>query len=548
MNRLFIYHFIIFLLILQGSSPLCAESPKIDKVLKTEETAKSRKPKKSSKPVKIPKELIPYEIFIDIKYENSPLFSTGFKNNLNSETESHLENNYGPSWNIHFAKHSMLIHTNRLSNLNPEQLLNSESIPEKHDKLFFITVTSSGASYIIQGREWDATTRELTEIHSAHCYQRDNLSITIFKLINTLFQPLLVIDRVDAKDVFLRAFAGELVPQNKILVDEKISESNSTFLDPYQIQPGSVLVTYYRYFDKKKTVRKIQPVDWTYLSVNKVNRATVESTMITGLRNPLSTKRLRRVELIAMLKKPLFPESQVTLFPTKNRSLPFAGLKVRVERKINRKDEPESEPVYLWTNREGEIIIPRGNKEGSSIAWLYAQSGEVLVARVPFVPGIQKYTEFELPDDSIRLTVEGELALLESALIISVTKRTILFARVKKLLLDNKWDRIEAIFKELNKLEKPETFKQQLSAIRVNAIEKVGKNRKAANQIKKLCQNMGKLINRYIDPRKIRDFQTEVSSLKDENETDVKKWLDEQQKKEEAHKKKNTEKNKPKKE
>ncbi len=219
MNRLFIYHFIIFLLILQGSSPLCAESPKTDKVLKTEETAKSRKPKKFSKPVKIPKELIPYEIFIDIKYENSPLFSTGFKNNLNSETESHLENNYGPSWNIHFAKHSMLIHTNRLSNLNPEQLLNSESIPEKHDKLFFITVTSSGASYIIQGREWDATTRELTEIHSAHCYQRDNLSITIFKLINTLFQPLLVIDRVDAKDVFLRAFAGELVPQNKILVD-----------------------------------------------------------------------------------------------------------------------------------------------------------------------------------------------------------------------------------------------------------------------------------------------------------------------------------------
>ncbi len=320
------------------------------------------------------------------------------------------------------------------------------------------------------------------------------------------------------------------------------------FLDPYQIQTGSVLVTYYRYFDKKKTVRKIQPVDWTYLSVNKVNRATVESTMITGLRNPLSTKRLRRVELIAMLKKPLFPESQVTLFPTKNRSLPFAGLKVRVERKINRKDEPESEPVYLWTNREGEIIIPRGKKKETPVTWLYAQSGEVLVARVPFVPGIQKHTEFELPDDSIRLTVEGELALLESALIISVTKRTILFARVKKLLLDNKWDRIEAIFKELNKLEKPETFKQQLSAIRVNAIEKVGKNRKAANQIKKLCQNMGKLINRYIDPRKIRDFQTEVSSLKDENETDVKKWLDEQQKKEEAHKKKNTEKNKPKKE
>ena len=45
--------------------------------------------------------------------------------------------------------------------------------------------------------------------------------------------------------------------------------------------------------------------------------------------------------------------------------------------------------------------------------WLYVWSGEALLARVPYAPGWEPVTELALPDDTIRLRVEGELERLK---------------------------------------------------------------------------------------------------------------------------------------
>lgn len=491
----------------------------------------------------LPEELVPYEILIDFHAEESPVLTAEVLTQVKKEVENQIRNQYGPSWNLHWAEESLVLHRDSLGRLDSENLIQETRIEEKYDKVFFISLTTEGARYIVEGREWDVTIRELTEIHSSFTFDRQELPWVISNLAGKLFQPLFMIDRVDLNSCFLRARAGELVPQNPALLSdgEETPEENS-FLQPFDVNQGSVLVAYYRYFDKDKSIRSIRPVDWTYLSIDKVDRASIDATVISAFRSPISARRLRRVELVAVLKKPLFPNTEMKIYPQGNHTLPFAGLKLQVERKLHKQDEYEGEPEKFWTDRDGKVSISRNENSNSPVCWLYAISGEVLVARIPFAPGIVSAINLEIPDDSVRLSVEGELALLESELIISVTKRTILISRVKKMLLDGQWDRIEEVFKEMDELKKPETYKQELANIRVNATQSVGDDRRAAAKIRNLCQDMEKLINRYIDPAKIRDFQTEIRSLKSENAEDVKKWLDEQQKKEEEEKKKNSEK------
>ena len=53
-------------------------------------------------------------------------------------------------------------------------------------------------------------------------------------------------------------------------------------------------------------------------------------------------------------------------------------------------------------------------KEGLPTVWLYVYSGKALLARVPYAPGLRPVETVELPDDSIRLRVEGELDLATS--------------------------------------------------------------------------------------------------------------------------------------
>jgi hypothetical protein len=192
----------------------------------------------------------------------------------------------------------------------------------------------------------------------------------------------------------------------------------------------------------------------------------------------------------------------------------LVGHQVRVlESILPEREAPRPSELFV-TDRRGTVLLQRRSEGG--LVWMYVLSGNSLLARVPYVPGAEPQQTLAVPDDSIRLRVEGELELLQGDLIDLVAKRAQHILRARKLADLDEWERVDEQLVLLRQLPNVGQFRQRLSTIRVPAIEaaRANKNRLAASRITKLCTRMSELIGRYVDDDKIRSAEEQIEELR----------------------------------
>ena len=255
-------------------------------------------------------------------------------------------------------------------------------------------------------------------------------------------------------------------------------------------------------------------VPWTYLVVETVERRWVTARIVSALRTPLGTIGRRRMETIAVRVRPALKTTRVQIVLQGQPGQPLAGCDVAAAAKVFAEDEPASAPQRLMTDRDGRLTLARHDQ--SPLVWLSIKSGEALLARVPFCPGIESEAVLELPDDSLRLKVEGDLSLLDARLIDTVARRATLLARMRLLAREGDWDAVAARRNELEKLPDTAAFDAQLAAIRIPALEqaRAAGNRVAEARIRKLCGQTSDLIRRYLDKDKLRVVLEEIEELR----------------------------------
>ena len=148
---------------------------------------------------------------------------------------------------------------------------------------------------------------------------------------------------------------------------------------------------------------------------------------------------------------------------------------------------------------------------------LYVRSGKALVANVPYIPGIDPEVTIQVPDDRIRLSVEGELAVLNGELIEAVASLSMKMSRIRHWAKNNEWEKAdEGIRKLEGGISPKQIYQDKLSVIRVSAIEAAQKqnNRAAQARITSLCRDTADRIDRFLDSAGIIDLKTEVQDLK----------------------------------
>jgi hypothetical protein len=197
-------------------------------------------------------------------------------------------------------------------------------------------------------------------------------------------------------------------------------------------------------------------------------------------------------------------------------SIPLIGYNVQLVAKRGMRDEARKPPITQFSGRDGYVHIPVDPDE--PIVWVYVYSGNALLARVPYVPGVTTDETIPLPDDSIRLSVEGEIDLMRGKLIDTVARRATLMALAKmtdeneKLLPAQRRTVIDEKFREIYALPGKEEFQTRLSTIREPSLIQARrlKNKFAERRIKKLCDDTGKLIDQYLDMAPVRKFRGEL--------------------------------------
>lgn len=387
-------------------------------------------------------------------------------------------------------------------------------VDEDVDFWFLVTVHNQGARREIAVRAWQPRFEWVSPVQRASFFEPRETAAEIVKTCWRLFRPQVLIEHVDQNAVRLRIPAGDLQPA-----------------DPaYQLfQPGDCLIPWMLYYDKNQTIKRRQELPWTYVRLDDIQGPLATGTVQSGLRTPLAGKTRGRIDKVAVASRPVYPHTRLQIGVQNQPSRVLAGYPLELRPKLpepkpddaaeQKADDAEAEPPVkedvrkLLTDRLGEATLTPVAEH--KMTWVYIYSGELLLARVPFVPGSLPFMRLEVPDDSVRLQVEGELQVLQSELINFVAERNTLIAAVRGASKKGDWLRVSLLRKQLDELPPKQIFLSKLAGIRVPAVNaaKANKDRNGQVRVERLCKDVAELVDRYLDPEKLRLITDEIDQL-----------------------------------
>ena len=468
---------------------------------------KSKKPaaKPASKPEDkqpdLPLELRPYRVRLSVVFGSDVLLTPTFRRHVLDRIEQVAARTFGEMWDLDVQENRRILPAGLagLERLSVDDLLKRFS-EAAINKVYFLAVEAAGPRYILSGREWDTRLWDLGAIETAETYQRREVPETAVSLIARLFRPLLTVHDADpeTRTVELRTQAGEYPPCDP---------------DTVGLRAGDVIVPVFRYLDRKKVVQRVQSLPLTYLVVDSTEGPRVSATLVSAFRVPIGASR-RRVEQLAVRVRPNPDGTRLRLVPRWNPSRPLVAQNVIVHAKTRAEDEPKTEPARFLTDRSGTVPIPIVPEQ--PVVWIEVRSGASLLARVPFVPGLKPEETIQLPDDSLRLSVEGETALLQGRLIEAIAKRSAHRSRARALAKKGDHDHADQEVAALEGLPGAGTFKTRLTAIRVAAVEAAKKqhNPSAESKINKLCRSVSEQIEKFLEQDNVRALKEELQEIR----------------------------------
>ncbi len=300
-----------------------------------------------------------------------------------------------------------------------------ESLPKKlykkFDKIILMTVTGEPDSSRVTLREFDTQTQLGSTIVSQQAWQLAKLCDVAFNTILDGFAPLALIEQVKAGQVKLWLKASSLPPRDPSV---------------QLVAKGGAFRPVIRFEHRDGRPKNITPIQWSYLTVEKVSGGKVDCKLITGLRSPLAGRRRGRVRQLALAVVPPHEPSTLILQTREKQVLPGYDVYAR----------PPDSPTTTLVGRsdwKGRVTVPPA---ANPIRVLMLKNGGALLARLPIVPGLQPTFVAEIPDDDVRLEVEGIITGLQEELVDLVTQREILMQRIK-----TKLERVELADEEASK-------------------------------------------------------------------------------------------------
>jgi hypothetical protein len=235
----------------------------------------------------------------------------------------------------------------------------------------------------------------------------------------------------------------------------------------------------------------------------------------------------RRVEAVAVSVRPELSETRLKLVAGQDPPQPQGGLFVTVSdlATVGTVGQPSAPTASaptgsaeilqakLLSDRWGEVTIPANPQH--PIVRLEVHSGAAILARRPFMPGLDAEVTLQIADDRVRLGTEREIDVLESQLIETVAKRGALLARTRAAISHTDTRRAQELIAEVERLPGGDEYFAQLNRIRVLALEEAHnrRDRVAERRIEDLCKKTLERITQYISDDRIATFKEQLATL-----------------------------------
>lgn len=354
------------------------------------------------------------------------------------------------------------------------------------DKLLFVHLDVAPDGYTVTARDYDLFTRLWSAPRSDRVAHRSVLVDAAVRTLAEAFAPTGRIEAADRETAQL-VLRGAALPMG----------------DPslVKVAPGAVFRPVVRYNERDGSPRRIDQVEWTFLSADGIDGAQVRCALLTGVGSPLGGSRRGLTQQLAVLTVPPPAATRLTLMSRGAQPRRLSGYDVYDA------SPGLPDPILLGrTDFSGSIAVTPADR---TLRVLLVKNGSELLARLPVVPGLVPELTASVVDDDERLEIEGFIVGLQEQVVDTVARRHLLIQLIRKHLTDNKVAEAEEVLVALRALGNKESF-----LLTLGEREKITRpaDLKVQKQVAKLIEDTRQVIQKYLDQADVDAVSAEVQA------------------------------------
>ncbi len=435
-------------------------------------------------------ELSPYRIGLLVGIEQTPEMTGACRADLLRALLQRAEAYVGAPWQLqvepvdHTLQEKISRHIEQLepADVEPQQLA--------YDKVWVLGISTLPDGLRIAARDFDCRTRRWGVAVVRRLQQPVRLADAAFQSLVDAFAPIARFE-VDAEGVIrLHPRAAALAAR-----DAGIGQAKA----------GDLFLPLLRRNDRQgnPVPDGIRAVPWTFLVVRKATKGgSLQCELKSGLRRPLSRRVRGRIEQLA-LGVPARPlPVRLVLRSRADPPQPLVGYDVYVQ------DGESDRVVELGrSGPTGVVVVPAGPRP---LRTVLIKNGDQLLARLPVVGGYQPVVVAQLPDDAVRLDVEGFVQRLRDNLVDTVAQREILIARVDKQMAADQLEAARVTLDRLQTLPTREEFARRIAQHRQRTLAGYPQTQARIDQLYRATE---KLLGQFLDADKINRLQSQYNQV-----------------------------------
>lgn len=338
----------------------------------------------------------------------------------------------------------------------------TEELPQQpelagFDKLIVVCLTESNGVFHCEARELDLQAQQWGSVLEGDASRFSELGAVAIGSISRAFMPIAHVDRVsDQDEVYLRVRAMQVCQRAEM--DDEMKWVVGPITDsPVWIHPTDRFLPVIRFTDRQGNLIRLEPVDFTFLTIEKQEGPLAICSIQSYLRAPLAGRQSKRAQKLALVIRPPDRSTVLKLVSRGKVAKPLEGYEIWSGFPGAKKGEFE---LLGRTDWKGTIEIPPSDR-GMRI--LYVSHGSRRLTKLPIIPGLHDYLETTVPDDETRLYAEGVISGLNNEILNLVAQRHVFESAIDVALKKNELDRARELLSDYEKLTSPQDLKIRLA-------------------------------------------------------------------------------------
>jgi hypothetical protein len=375
---------------------------------------------------------------------------------------------------------------------------------EFDDKLMIVSLKRSTTGVRCEVREFDLLAQQWGSLLARNLVQIEDIGQSVFELVTTAFMPVAQVESADENNAAVlraRAVLSCIVSR----LDENgewVAETN--LVSPVYIRDHDVFLPVLRRTDRDGKLASLDPVPYTFVTLDSVDGARIDGHVQSTVRAPLSGRRSKRLQKLALVIRPPNTSTVLKLFSKDEKGMVMEGIEI-YSRPPNADKDASSE--YLGkTDWRGLITIPPSE---DGLRMIYLKRGARALRKLPIVPGFIPFLETDIANDEARLYAEGVIEGINIELIDLVTQRQVYEDDINKALDAADYNRARDILTKYNELPRASQIRARLSDEEAR-LRTRAKDKKEIEFINNMFSSLQTILSTYVGESKESEIRKKI--------------------------------------